>query len=65
MDERSMELNEENVLGISDKDFAESIERGLLEDYQRSREVLLHEWRKRSVFRRGFERLAKTLIEQY
>ena len=65
MDERSMELNEENVLGISDQDFAESIERGLLEDYGRSREILLEEWRKRSLLRRGFERLAKTLIEQY
>jgi cardiolipin synthase len=65
MDERSMELNEENVLGISDQDFAESIERGSLEDYDRSREILLEEWRKRSLFRRGFERLAKTLIEQY
>jgi cardiolipin synthase A/B len=48
MDERSMELNEENVLGISDQAFAESIERGLLEDYGRSREILLEEWRKRS-----------------
>lgn len=65
MDERSMELNEENVLGISDQAFAESIERGLLEDYGRSREILLEEWRKRSLLKRGFEWLAKTLIEQY
>jgi cardiolipin synthase len=65
MDERSMELNEENVLGITDRDFAESIERGLLEDYDRSREILLEEWRKRSLLRRAFERVAKTLIEQY
>src|SRR3954467_9764620 len=65
MDERSMELNEENVLGISDKEFAESMEKGLTEDYGRSREILLEQWEKRSLLRRGFERLAKALIEQY
>ncbi|MFL5447726.1 MAG: phospholipase D-like domain-containing protein [Gemmatimonadales bacterium] len=65
MDERSMELNEENVLGISDKEFAGTMERGLIEDYGRSREILLEQWKKRSLFRRGFERLAKALIEQY
>jgi cardiolipin synthase A/B len=65
MDERSMELNEENVLGISDGEFAASIERGLLEDFSRSREIKLEDWRKRSVVRRVFERAAKALIEQY
>jgi cardiolipin synthase len=65
LDERSMELNEENVLGIADRGFAESIERGLLEDYSRSREVRLEEWKKRSLLKKGFERVAKTLIEQY
>jgi cardiolipin synthase len=65
MDERSMELNEENVMGIADRVFAESIERGLLADYDRSSEMLLEEWRKRSLSRRAFERMAKALIEQY
>jgi cardiolipin synthase A/B len=65
MDERSMELNEENVLGISDRDFAETVERGLLEDYSRSREIRLEEWRKRSLDKRAFEWVAKSLIEQY
>jgi cardiolipin synthase len=65
MDERSMELNEENVLGIADREFARSIEEGLLQDYGRSREILLEQWRKRSLLRRGFERFAKSLIEQY
>ncbi|HZI72916.1 MAG TPA: phospholipase D-like domain-containing protein, partial [Gemmatimonadales bacterium] len=37
MDERSMELNEENVLGIADREFARSIEEGLSADYTRSR----------------------------
>jgi cardiolipin synthase len=65
LDERSMELNEENVLGIADRDFAKSIEEGVLADYARSREIDLAQWRKRSIFRRGMERLAKALIEQY
>jgi len=65
MDERSMELNEENVLGIADRGFASSVEEGLLADYGRCREIRLEEWRKRSILRRGFERVAKALIEQY
>jgi cardiolipin synthase A/B len=65
MDERSMEINEENVLGIADPDFARSVEEGLLADYTRSQEIVLEQWRKRSIFRRGLEQLAKGLIEQY
>jgi cardiolipin synthase len=65
LDERSMELNEENVLGVADKDFAQSIERGVTADFARSREILLEEWRKRSIFRRCMERICKILIEQY
>jgi cardiolipin synthase A/B len=65
MDERSMEINEENLLGISDRELARSIEEGLIADYSRSREISLAEWRKRSIVRRGLEHLAKALIEQY
>jgi len=65
LDERSMELNEENVLGIADKDFAQSIEAGVTADFTRSREILLEEWRKRSIFHRCMERICKVLIEQY
>jgi cardiolipin synthase len=65
MDERSMELNEENVLGIADRDFAMSIEKGVETDLQRSREIHLDQWRRRSPLRKIFERLAKSMIEQY
>jgi cardiolipin synthase len=65
LDERSMELNEENVLGIADAGFAKAIEDGVLADLERSREIHLDEWRKRSLSRRLFERVAKALIEQY
>jgi cardiolipin synthase len=65
LDERSMELNEENVLGIADREFARSIEEGLLADFARSREIHLEQWRKRSIIQRGLEACAKVLIEQY
>jgi cardiolipin synthase A/B len=65
MDERSMELNEENVLGIADRGFARAIEEGVTADISRSREILLEEWEKRSIFRRGLEHIAKAMIEQY
>ncbi|HUF36078.1 MAG TPA: phospholipase D-like domain-containing protein [Gemmatimonadales bacterium] len=65
MDERSMELNEENVVGIADRDFARAVAAGVEHDLTRSREVRLEEWRKRPVWQRGFEKLAKILIEQY
>ena len=65
LDERSMELNEENVLGIADRDFARAIEQDMSADFNRSREIRLDEWRKRSLVRRGLEAFAKVLIEQY
>ena len=65
LDERSMELNEENVLGVADRDFAQAIERGVTEDFARSKEVLLKDWRKRSILRRCMEWGGKILIEQY
>ena len=65
LDERSMEINEENVLGIADAAFARSIEEGLTADFARSKEILLEEWRKRSLLQRCMERVSKVLIEQY
>jgi cardiolipin synthase len=65
LDERSMELNEENVLGIADVRFAKSIEDGLTADFARSKEILLADWKKRSVVTRCMEKACKVLIEQY
>jgi cardiolipin synthase A/B len=65
LDERSMELNEENVLGIADPEFAAAVARGVECDFARSREIRLEEWRRRSIFHRGLETIAKALIEQY
>jgi cardiolipin synthase A/B len=65
MDERSMELNAENVLGIADESVARAIAGGLEQDFTRSREVQLEQWRRRPIWQRGLEHLAKVLIEQY
>jgi cardiolipin synthase len=65
MDERSMELNEENVLGIADPGVARAIAEGVERDLQRSREVKLEQWARRPLWQRGLETVAKALIEQY
>jgi cardiolipin synthase len=65
MDERSMELNEENVLGIDDVGFARAVVDGVEADLARSREVNLDQWRQRPFYQRTLERLAKALLEQY
>jgi len=65
LDERSMELNEENVLGIADREFARAVSDGVESDFARSREIRLEEWRRRSMVHRALETIAKALIEQY
>jgi cardiolipin synthase len=65
MDERSMELNEENLLGIAQSDFGRTSAEGLEQDFARSREIELDAWRRRPVHRRVLEKAAKILIEQY
>jgi len=65
LDERSMELNEENVVGIADEGLARAIADGLEADFARSREVTLEQWRRRPVWQRALEAMAKILIEQY
>ena len=65
MDERSMELNEENVLAIRDTGLARAIEAGLEEDFAHSKEIDLEEWSRRSLWAHFKERSARALIEQY
>jgi cardiolipin synthase len=65
MDERSMELNEENVIGIAHEGFARAVAEGVEHDLTRAREIRLEDWRRRPLWQRGFEKLAKVLIEQY
>ncbi|HEU4827933.1 MAG TPA: phospholipase D-like domain-containing protein [Gemmatimonadales bacterium] len=65
MDERSMELNEENVLAIRDARLAAEIEKGLLQDFEKSEEFELERWSRRSRFHRLMERISRAAIEQY
>jgi cardiolipin synthase len=65
MDERSMELNAENVIGVADGTLAGDIAKGLEQDFARSKEVDLEQWRRRPIWQRSLEHLAKVLIEQY
>ncbi len=65
MDERSMEINEENMLGIAEPDFARSVAQALEQDFTRSREIELEAWRRRPLYQRALEKAARILIEQY
>jgi cardiolipin synthase len=65
MDERSMELNEENALGIKDEGFASAVASANEQDFARSREIHLEEWLRRPWYHRVVERAAEILLEQY
>ena len=65
MDERSMEINEENLLGIGESEFARSAAEGMEKDFGLSREIGLEAWRQRPFHKRALEKAARVLIEQY
>jgi cardiolipin synthase len=65
MDKRSVTLNEENLIGISDPRFAAEVQRGLETDFHRSAEINLEEFRRRGLGSRLLERMSRLLIEQY
>jgi cardiolipin synthase len=65
MDVRSKELNDENVLGILDSRFAETVEATFLEDLKHARQIDLETWKKRGVFERILERASRVFAEQY
>jgi cardiolipin synthase len=65
MDERSMEINEENLLGIGESELARSAAERMEKDFSHSREIELEAWRRRPVYQRVLEKVAKVLIEQY
>jgi cardiolipin synthase A/B len=65
MDERSMEINEENLLGVAEPGFAQAIAEGIEQDLSRSKEIQLETWRRRPAYQRVLEKAALILIEQY
>jgi cardiolipin synthase A/B len=65
LDIRSQELNDENVLGIQDAEFARVLEASFLEDLKNSTEIKPEEWKKRGLGQRVKEVVASRLAEQY
>ena len=65
MDRRSVKLNEENIVGISDPQFAAEVETGMLADLEHSKEIKLKTFRERGVAARLLERVSRLLVEQY
>jgi cardiolipin synthase A/B len=65
MDIRSKELNEENVVGVLDRDFGRQLEQTFECDLQRCREIVPAEWRRRGLGKRVVERLCVLFAEQY
>jgi cardiolipin synthase len=65
MDERSMEINEENLLGVAESGLARAVAEGIERDLTRSKEIQLESWRRRPIYQRLLEKAALVLIEQY
>jgi cardiolipin synthase A/B len=65
MDIRSKELNEENVLGMRDADFADQLEKTFLADLENAREIDRTQWRRRGIGKRIIERACVLFAEQY
>ena len=65
LDFRSFYLNKENVLGILNKDFAQSVEKSFVKDLQRTREIKLREWVNRPFWERALERFMYLFEEQF
>ncbi|CAN5893510.1 phospholipase D-like domain-containing protein [soil metagenome] len=65
MDVRSKELNEENVLGILEPEFAGQIEQSFEKDLTAAKEIDRVEWRKRGLGARIIERICVLFAEQY
>lgn len=65
MDIRSKELNEENVLGIRDAEFATQMEQTFLADLEKASEIDRVQWRRRGLGKRLIERICVLFAEQY
>jgi len=65
LDIRSMELNQENVLGILDRGFATQVEQTFLQDITRAKEVRLQEWERRPWWHHSLEWMSELFDEQF
>jgi cardiolipin synthase len=65
LDVRSKELNQENVLGILDHQFARQLEATFLADLRQAREIRLDTWRRRGYWARIREDFSVVFEEQF
>lgn len=65
IDIRSIKLNQENVLGIADRELAKRVEQQFLADCARSREIQLDRWNSRPWWRYAREGLFTLFRAQY
>jgi phosphatidylserine/phosphatidylglycerophosphate/cardiolipin synthase-like enzyme len=65
MDNRSRKLNQEVVLGISDKAFGATMEKTFSNDLAHAEQIDRAEWKKRGVWQRIREKFDRNLVEQY
>ena len=65
MDVRSKELNQENVLGILDKGFAQQVETSFLNDLKSAKQIDLQEWKQRGMLKKLTEKVSAAFSEQY
>jgi cardiolipin synthase len=63
-DARSLALNEEIGIGILDARIAGELERAFEADLRFCRRLRLHEWRRRPLYDRAFDRLAYLVHDQ-
>ncbi len=65
MDNRSRRLNQEVVMGISDKAFGAAMQKVFLDDIARAEQIDIVQWRKRSIWQHVREKFDSNLVEQY
>jgi cardiolipin synthase len=65
MDNRSRQLNDEDIFGVSSADFASQLQGQFKEDLKSSEEINLADWEKRSLWQRAREIFDLKFIEQY
>jgi cardiolipin synthase A/B len=65
MDSRSSFLNEENIVGILDPAFAQTLESSFREDLKQCQEITFKQWKKRNIFERVREYACALFDQQF
>jgi len=65
LDSRSLTLNEENVIGILDSQFAEDLEKTFGNDLKQAKQIKFHQWINRSWTQKAVETFASRFARQF